>query len=148
MTSVEAGGSVVFVQLHPVSIVQVELQPSPEAVFPSSHCSPGNTSPSPHTAVHVPPEQCGSIVHVGEHPSYGMVFPSSHSSSPSLVPSPQVVWWQADAGGGDGFAMHAQPGSILQVELHPAVPSVLPTSHCSLPATIPSPHSLATHLVS
>src|SRR5580700_4722019 len=108
---VVAGGSVTFVQLHPDSIVQVELQPSPEVVLPSSHCSPGNTSPSPHTAVHVPPVQCGSMVHVGEQPSYGMVLPSSHSSEPSLMPSPHVVLWQTDAGGGDALATHAQPGT-------------------------------------
>src|SRR5580692_1947420 len=93
MTRVAAGGWVTLVQLQPVSIMQVELQPSPETVFPSSHCSPGNTRPSPHTAVHVPPEQCGSIVHVGEQPSYGMRLPSSHCSSPSALPSPHFVTW-------------------------------------------------------
>ena len=69
MFSVVAGGSVTFVQFQPVSIVHVELQPSPEVLLPSSHCSPGKTSPSPHTAVQVPPEHFGSMVHVGEQPS-------------------------------------------------------------------------------
>jgi hypothetical protein len=33
------------------SMVHVDEQPSPSAVFPSSHCSPGPTIPSPHTGI-------------------------------------------------------------------------------------------------
>lgn len=40
-------------QLYPNSIVHVELQPSLETEFPSSHCSVAVTSmPSPHVVTH------------------------------------------------------------------------------------------------
>ena len=48
---------------NPSSIEQVEEQPSPETVFPSSHYSEGVITPSPQTSMHVdkvvfdPPEQ-------------------------------------------------------------------------------------------
>src|SRR5580693_9041299 len=102
MTSVGAGGWSMFVQLNPVSVssVHVALHPSPDFVLPSSHCSPGNTRPSPQMPVQPPaPLHFGSIVHVGEQPSYGIKLPSSHCSKPSLIPSPHLVLWQVDLGG-------------------------------------------------
>src|ERR1017187_2603033 len=110
MESVAAGGSVTLLHVQPVSMVHVELQPSPDTVLPSSHASCGNFSPSPHTAVHVPPLHLGSMVHVGEQPSYGMRLPSSHSSKPSFTPSPHTVRWQTDCGA-VGCVAHAKPGS-------------------------------------
>ena len=85
-------------QVKPASIVHVALHPSPEVVLPSSQASAGNFSPSPQTAVQVPPAHAGSFVQVGEQPSYGRRLPSSHCSEPSLTPSPQVVRWQTDCG--------------------------------------------------
>src|SRR5580693_8079799 len=140
MVSVAGGAAVVLVQVYPVPVssVQVELQPSPETVLPSSHCSCGNLRPSPQTAVQVPPLQDGSTVHVGEHPSNGIRLPSSHCSEPSLIPSPQTVAWQTDMGD-DPVVAQAKPGSILQVELQPSPETVLPSSHWSVPSTIPLP---------
>src|SRR5512140_3035249 len=105
-------------------MVQFGLHPSPAMVLPSSHSSCGNFSPSPHTAVHVPPWQCGSTVHVGEQPSYGIRLPSSHGSQPSLMPSPHVVAWQTD------FVptfTQANPGSSVHVALHPSPETLLPS---------------------
>ena len=69
MVRLDGGAAVVTVHVKPVSSAQALLQPSPETVLPSSHASCGNLRPSPHTAVHVPPEHCVSLVHVGEQPS-------------------------------------------------------------------------------
>jgi hypothetical protein len=60
MVNVDGGGWSVATQENPLSIVHVELHPSPDVVLPSSHASVGNLSPSPQTAVHVPPEHEGS----------------------------------------------------------------------------------------
>jgi hypothetical protein len=38
---------------------------------------------------------------------------------------------------------HANPGSSRHVGLHPSPAIVFPSSHCSWPATIPSPHAFA-----
>src|SRR5580692_10457317 len=111
MVSDAGGACVSFVQVQPFSIWQVELQPSPETVFPSSHCSPVSMIPSPQTAVrlHLPPEHFGSRVQVGEQPSYGMRFPSSHSSVPSTMPLPHTVFLQADF---MAVTTHSKPGWI------------------------------------
>src|SRR5690606_32381889 len=60
---------------------QLDAQPSPPTVLPSSQVSPRWIwmSPSPHTA----------IVQALLHASMSMVLPSSHSSSPSITPLPQ-----------------------------------------------------------
>src|SRR5262249_39546563 len=125
--------------VQPVSILQSWLQPSPSFVLPSSHSSPGNFRPSPHTAVHEPPAHFGSMVHVGEQPSNGRRLPSSHCSLPSTTPSPHVVWWHT-------LPVPAQPVCTLHCASQPwFVPFCAPMSHCSLPAITPSPHCLATH---
>src|ERR1041384_1372150 len=67
--------------VKPDSMVQVDEQPSPDRLLPSSHCSPPSKMPSPHLPVHspgVPPDgQAGSGTHVAEQPSNGVVLPSS-----------------------------------------------------------------------
>src|SRR5260370_39641983 len=92
MTSVLVGGWSTFLQVHPVPVssMQVELQPSPEIVLPSSHCSPAKTSPSPQTPEHPPlPLHFGSILVSAGHPAYRLGSPASQLSTPSLLPSPQ-----------------------------------------------------------
>src|SRR6185437_7714970 len=111
-------------------------------LLPSSHSSDGNLSPSPHTAVQVPPAHWGSMVQVGEQPSYGIRLPSSHCSKPSLTPSPHTVWWHMETGGVPMFTQ-AHPGSSWQLALQPSPLVLFPSSHCSVPATIPSPHVFA-----
>src|SRR5580698_9318294 len=140
MTRLAGGAWFTELQVQPGSTMHVELHPSPFVVLPSSHPSWGNLSPSPQTAVHVPPAHLGSIVHVGEQPSYGTRLQSSHCSEPSFTQSPHTVLWQTDAGGVP-MITQAQPGSIVHVALHASllVPLLLPSSHCSFPATIPSP---------
>lgn len=59
---------------------QIESQPSPSIVFPSSHSSSHSTVPFPQT----------SLAHVGEQPSHAVVFPSSHCSPESRTPSPHA----------------------------------------------------------
>src|SRR5206468_2974237 len=58
---------------------QVDEQPSPDTVLPSSHCSPASTTPLPHSG--------GgggvSIVQSAEQPSPSTVLPSSHCSPAS-----------------------------------------------------------------
>src|ERR1017187_8254081 len=127
MTSKDAGGCGALVHVHPGFGVHVALHPlvgpfSP----PQSHCSLGNTSPSPQEAVHMPLPQVGSIVQVGEQPSYGMRLPSSHCSEPSFFPSPHLVLWHAEAGGGTAGATGgapAPPRSPPPVALHPSPPT-------------------------
>src|ERR1019366_9374351 len=142
MVSDVGGAAVTLVHVHPVpvSTVQVALQPSPGVVFPSSQPSCGNFSPSPHTAVHVPPLHLGSIAQVGEQPSYGIRFPSSHCSEPSLMPSPHWVTWQTDFGGVP-VETHANAGSTLHVALQPSPEVVFPSSQWSLPSPFPFPQS-------
>src|SRR5260221_350420 len=137
MMSDAAGAWLTDGQLQPVSIVQVELQPSPDSVLPSSHCSCGNFRPSPHTAVHVPPLQRGSTPHQGEQPSYGLRLPSSHCSKPCTRRSPHTSVEEHGAPG----TWHTKNGSRRHVELQPSPPMPLPSSHCSpSPAWItPSP---------
>src|SRR5215831_6377333 len=81
--------------MNPDSSMQVDEQPSPDRLLPSSHCSPERTMPSPHLPVHapgVPPDgQAGSGTQVAEQPSNGVVLPSSQPSDPSFLPSPHVV---------------------------------------------------------
>src|SRR5258706_379218 len=126
MTSDAAGAWLTDGQLQPVSIVQVELQPSPDSVLPSSHCSCGNFRPSPHTAGHVAPQ-----------PSPGTLLPSSHVSLPCTRRSPHTSVEEHGAPG----TWHTKNGSRRHVELQPSPPMPLPSSHCSpSPAWItPSP---------
>ncbi len=46
------------------------------------------------------------------------------------------------------WVTQAKPGSSWQVALHPSPETLLPSSHCSLPATMPSPHFFAMQRVS
>ena len=46
--------------------MQPDEQPSPLVVLPSSHDSPGNTSPSPQTATHPPAPHFSSFAQAGE----------------------------------------------------------------------------------
>jgi hypothetical protein len=97
------------VQTKPSSIVHVVEQPSPAARFPSSHCSPVSTLPSPQTVAHarVPVEsrQDGSLLQVFEQPRADSIgapvkspfnlpaaafVPSSHDSPASVTPLPQM----------------------------------------------------------
>src|SRR5262245_52722523 len=78
------------VHVKPPSILQVEEQPSPSLLLPSSQSSL-STSPSPQRDVHAPAEQSGSAWQSLEQPSNGTSLPSSHTSAPSVFPSPQVV---------------------------------------------------------
>src|SRR5262249_43449393 len=97
----------------PASAWQVEEQPSPSAVLPSSHCSPltASTWPSPQTSV---PKQSA------RQPSPDVVLPSSQTSLTLLmVPSPQNSSWQT--------------------WLQPSPDAVLPSSHCSPASRKPSP---------
>jgi len=123
--------------MKPDSIWQVDEQPSPETLLPSSHCSPESRMPSPHFPVQGPlAVQLGSTWQVDEQPSYGTVLPSSHPSDPSFLPSPQVVAWHSV---GVGVPVHAQPGFQRQVEEQAFFSTAMPGSHCSVPMMTPSP---------
>src|SRR5262249_23664464 len=58
---------------------QVDEQPSPSVVLPSSHSSPTSTTLSPHDSRRQNPEQ----------PSPPTLLPSSHCSPASMMPLPQ-----------------------------------------------------------
>src|SRR5687768_7833212 len=75
----------------PDSIKHASLQPSPDSLLPSSHCSPPTTMPSPQPAV--------SLWQEPLQPSPVTRLPSSHCSEPSLMPSPHA--------GGDGSSLPA-----------------------------------------
>lgn len=89
-----------FPQYIKDSVLQVELQPSPSLVFPSSHSSPGSTVPSPQTGVMTCRHIVVIIVHEGEQIRFQLSYHSpmqscpqksvpSHSSQESIVPLPQ-----------------------------------------------------------
>src|SRR2546422_962689 len=135
--SIDGGRSVVVtLQSKPGSSAQVALQPSPELVLPSSHASPGNFTPSPQTAVHVPPVHFGSTSHCGEQPSFGVMLPSSQSSSPATTPSPHPAATHAAPTTG-----HFHPGSRTHYGLHPSFGAALPSSHVSPFSTTEFPHT-------
>ena len=124
--------------VNPASMVQVDEQPSPDRLLPSSHCSPVSRMPSPHLPVHAPdPAQAGSTWQVDEQPSNGTVLPSSQPSAPSFLPSPQVVWWHSVT----GLPVQAQPGFQRQFAEQAFFSTVMPGSHGSLPVRMPSPQS-------
>src|SRR6478609_6220280 len=77
-------------QVKPPSFLQVDEQPSPSLVLPSSHSSP-MSRPSPHSEVQPVSVHFGSVWQVEEQPSNGMVLPSSQLSAPSFLPSPHFV---------------------------------------------------------
>src|ERR1700690_3973583 len=59
----------------------------------------------------------------------------SHSSLPAMIASPHFAATHAMPGVG-----HAQPASIAHVALQPSPAAVLPSSHASVFARLPSPH--------
>ena len=70
-----------------------------------------------------------------------MVFPSSHCSVPRLNPSPQVVE-QVPFIFGKTHPPQSQltlQFSFIHVAEHPSFAIVFPSSHCYVPAMIPSP---------
>src|SRR5438552_19172201 len=69
-------------QRSPVSVVQLDEQPSQLTVLPSSHCSVPHTMPSP---------QPVTSVQLLLQPSQLSVLPSSHSSTASTLPLPQTA---------------------------------------------------------
>src|SRR6516225_7361968 len=150
------------VQVKPGSVMQVDEQPSPLVVLPSSHCSPGSMLPLPQltsqarvVVVPVPERQAGSSVHVFEQPRlaasgkpvsrpsgpgqpegtfFGSV-PQSQPSFPSLMPLPQVACVHLL-----GVPVHVDPGSMRHFDEQPSPFVLLPSSHASLPSSLPLPH--------
>ena len=143
-------------QLHVASTAQVELQPSPLTVLPSSQyvLSELNRLPSPHisfqisTVVNVPPEhvQPDSIDHVELQPSPFELFPSSQYVIIEFMrlPSPQVSF--QISGAVDEPPDHVQPDSTAHIAFHPSPIAVLPSSQYVLILLYrrPSPHT-STH---
>ena len=135
-----------YAHVQPVSIVQVEEQPSPLFVFKSSHPSPIVSIPSPQVYVHVdaevvvPPVQLHpdtGPVQSALHPSLLFKFPSSQTSVNIFFPSPQIAVQVF----GDTPVLHVHPASTVQVELHPSPLVGLPSSHVSLVVHVPSPQT-------
>src|SRR6266571_7205536 len=140
-----------------VSRRQVEVQPSPLAVLPSSHCSPGSSAPLPHTArqssgqisgsspcSHRPLPQNCSTWQVAEQPSPLVVLPSSHCSPGSSVPLPHTAAQSCGQDRGSSLASqtrlpHRTPSA--QPAEQPSPFAVLPSSHCSPASSTPSPHT-------
>lgn len=83
---------------HPGSIMHSELQPSPLAMFPSSHSVSPPFFPSPQIGVQTSGEEGvpsrhyhpSSTVQVAEQPSPLTVLPSSQAYFPKSNPSPQI----------------------------------------------------------
>src|SRR5580692_7712715 len=125
-------------------MVQVELQPSPETMLPSSHCSAPAMMPSPHALAthfvsgvgHCHP---GSSMHVDEQPSPDTALPSSHVSLPVTLPSPHLT---VETHGASGWGQ-TKFASSWHSELQPSPETVLPSSHCSpmSRSTTPSPQN-------
>src|SRR5258708_5561255 len=115
----------------------------------------GRSRPSPHTVAQAPPPagHDGSSRQSGEQPSPWSWFMSSHCSLPSVTMLPHDV--------GVHFVGPMQPLACLgvvqlqpsafvtgmlssvHVGLQPSPATTLPSSHCSRPATRPSPHLMA-----
>src|SRR5690606_9954103 len=134
-------------------MAQVELQPSPFVVLPSSHCSRPVMRPSPQVTVMTGtksgPERVtpGSSWQVGPQPSPAIVLPSSQ-------PSPGSAAAMAAARVTGPGGCDALPHTVCVQGPSPLAPQVYPgcrrqftqaaglfTSHCSLPLTTPSPHT-------
>ena len=114
------------------------MQPSPLIKFPSSHFDDNvlNLIPSPHISKQVslvveePPVQVHpvSTLHVELHPSLFAVFPSSHLVDNVLnrLLSPQISEHVSLVVEEPPVQVH--PVSTLQVELHPSLLEVFPSS--------------------
>src|SRR5579863_4888251 len=110
-------------------------QPSPVTSLPSSHCSEPSTILSPQVVV----VQVVGPLQVSAAP------PSAPPSEPPSAAPPSTT-------NGTVGVVHTQPSgceagllSSVQSEEQPSPSTVLPSSHCSLPATLPSPHWAARH---
>ena len=125
-------------QAAPDSIMQSLLQPSPETLFPSSHCSCFDARmPSPQTVPQmsgdeeVPPEhtQPCSNFHKLEHPSPPILFPSSQFIPllSKTIPSPQISCHVSFEIGDPPW--HSYPDSIVHVSDHPSLLLIFPSSH-------------------
>src|SRR5690606_252375 len=119
----------------PGSFLQVDEQPSPSLVLPSSHSS-SMTRPSPQSEVQPSGVQVGSVWQNDEQPSNGVSLPSSQLSAPSCLPSPHTVRLHAL-----GAPSHLKPSSKLQRGEQPSPASRLPSSHCSEEPRMLSPHT-------
>src|SRR5690349_19791664 len=140
--------------------MQVLLQVSVLTVLPSSHCSVPATTPSPQTmqAERGPPQSVPvslwfltpsvqvARMQVVLQVSVLTVLPSSHCSVPATMPSPQTM--QAEQGPPQSvpvslwFLTPSVQVARMQVLLQVSVLTVLPSSHCSAPATTPSPQTM------
>src|SRR5512139_2655543 len=98
------------------SITQLERQPSPLEVLPSSHSSVPSSLPLPHTV--------GSTAQLALQPSPLSLLPSSQVSPLSSTPSPQP----------------ARRQSVRQLALGSSE-LALPASHCSPLSGSPLPHT-------
>ena len=124
-------------QVKPFSTRQVEPQPSPATLLPSSQGSATSITPFPQIGLArkqtegESPLQMKpvSTLQLAEHPR---PFLLSHSSLASTMPLPQKP--QTD--GEPKFDVHLYPASILQLEIQP---NLLPLSHSYPCSTIPSP---------
>ena len=133
------------VQVQPVSIVQVELQPSPAMVLPSSHC--------------LLRELEAVAADRGARAARALRLDRAGRRAAVVRDEVAVVALLEallDAVAARGLvadrlrrrrpaSTQAKPGSSVQVALQPSPAVLLPSSHCSLPATMPSPHFLAMH---
>jgi len=147
------------VQVHPVSTAQVDEQPSPPVVLPSSQYPEVGfmTFPSPQMSeqilaveespkVHV---QSVSTFHVASQPSFGVVLPSSHFPKIGLIviPSPHISVQELAVVESPSDQVH--PVSTAQVEDQPSPPVIPPSSQYPVVgfSTLPSPqiseHTLA-----
>src|SRR3954469_15513989 len=124
---------VACVQVKPCSTVQIEEQPSPSTVLPSSQSSL-ISRPSPQPDVQDSPLQSGSRRQSAEQPSNGALLPSSQLSAPSTTPLPHLASVHTL-----GIPEHFFPISTRQRSEQPSPGTTLPSSHGSLAATIPSP---------
>jgi hypothetical protein len=128
--------------VYPFSSKHAALQPSVEAVLPSSHASEVVLIPSPQACVHPDlPHTKGGHDHPAStklqsalHPSPLLMLPSSHFSRPASWESPQVVLQTLGCA-----SEHVYPHSTEHTALQPSLETVLSSSHASEAVLIPSP---------
>ena len=129
----------------PVQVnVQLERQPSLLLALPSSHCSPGLTMPLPHVALAT---QAPAALQVPGTPTETVQAPMATGLEQRLAtPVPvqvSVVHWFASPQFVAAFAaVHVNVQSARQPSL---LFAFAPSSHCSVPLTMLSPHAAATH---
>ena len=152
-----------FVHLKPGSTLQFDEQPSPSTVLPSSQFCPfglstGSSRPSPQTVAHAPPAGGADGLEAAERRAAVArdrvaVVALLGAFDLALLPHTvvvQVVGPLQPACAAAAGVVQIQPSafatgllSSVQVALQPSPRSLLPSSHCSLPATLPSPHLAA-----